>query len=91
VPRPPAPGRSPTAALLLGLIITLGAVVAYSGYIVRQISGLRKLQTDMVDRNRKDSLQLGRYQSSVLSRPISSSITGCSAWERLRGREALRM
>ena len=26
----------------------------------------------------------GRYQSSVLSRPASSSMTGCSAWERLR-------
>jgi signal transduction histidine kinase len=67
VPRPPAPGRSPTAALLLGLIITLGAVVAYSGYIVRQISGLRKLQTDMVDRNRKDSLQLLRIQNDLNS------------------------
>jgi signal transduction histidine kinase len=67
VPRPPAPGRSPTAALLLGLIITLGAVVAYSGYIVRQISGLRQLQTDMVDRNRKDSLQLLRIQNDLNS------------------------
>ncbi len=67
VPRPPAPGRSPTAALLLGLIITLAAVVAYSGYIVRQISGLRKLQTEMVDRNRKDSLQLLRIQNDLNS------------------------
>ena len=67
MPRPPAPGRSPTAALLLGLIITLAAVVAYSGYIVRQISGLRKLQTDLVDRNRKDSLQLLRIQNDLNS------------------------
>ena len=67
VPRPPVPGRSPTAALLLGLIITLAAVVAYSDYIVRQISGLRKLQTDMVDRNRKDSLQLLRIQNDLNS------------------------
>ncbi|MGH9492489.1 MAG: histidine kinase, partial [Terriglobales bacterium] len=65
--RPPAPGRSPTAALLLGLIITLGAVVAYSAYITRQISGLRQLQTDMVDRNRKDSLQLLRIQNDLNS------------------------
>jgi len=42
-------------------------VVAYSGYIVRQISGLRKLQTDMVDRNRKDSLQLLRIQNDLNS------------------------
>ena len=67
MPRPPAPGRSPTAALLLGLIITLAAVVAYSGYITREISGLRKLQTDLVDRNRKDSLQLLRIQNDLNS------------------------
>jgi signal transduction histidine kinase len=67
VPRPTASGRSPTAALLLGLILTLGAVVAYSGTIVRQISGLRKLQTEMVDRNRKDSLQLLRIQNDLNS------------------------
>ena len=29
--------RSPTPALILGLVITLAAVVAYSGYITRQI------------------------------------------------------
>jgi len=47
----------------LGLIITLAAVVAYSGYITRQISGLRELQNNLVDRNRKDSLQLLRIQN----------------------------
>ena len=67
VPRPPPLGRSPTAALLLGLIITLAAVVAYSGYITRQISGLRRLQTDRVDRDRKDSLQLLRIQNDLNS------------------------
>ena len=53
--------------LLFGLIITLAAVVAYSGYITRQISGLRQLQTDLVDRNRKDSLQLLRIQNDLNS------------------------
>jgi len=51
--------------LLLGLIITLSAVVAYSAYITWQVTGLRKLQTDMVDRNRKDSLQLLRIQNDL--------------------------
>jgi len=51
----------------LGLIITLGAVVAYSGYITRQISGLRELQNNLVDRNRKDSLQLLRIQNDLNS------------------------
>ena len=49
----------------MGLIITLAAVVAYSGYITRQISGLRELQNNLVDRNRKDSLQLLRIQNDL--------------------------
>jgi len=52
---------------LLGLIITLAAVVAYSWYITRQISGLRRLQTELADRNRKDSLQLLRIQNDLNS------------------------
>jgi signal transduction histidine kinase len=59
--------RSPTAGLLFGLIITLAAVVAYSFYITVQLSGLRKLQSEMVDRNRKDSLQLLRVQNDLNS------------------------
>ena len=53
--------------LLLGLIITLAAIVAYSTYITVQLSGLRKLQSDLVDRNRKDSLQLLRLQNDLNS------------------------
>jgi signal transduction histidine kinase len=57
--------RSPTLGLLLGLVITLSAVVAYSAYITFQVTGLRKLQTDLVDRNRKNSLQLLRIQNDL--------------------------
>jgi signal transduction histidine kinase len=53
--------------LLLGLIITLAAIVAYSTYTTVQLSGLRKLQSDLVDRNRKDSLQLLRLQNDLNS------------------------
>jgi signal transduction histidine kinase len=60
-----AEGRSPTTALLLGLIITLAAVVADSWYVTRQIAGLRALQTDLVDRSRKNSLQLLRVQNDL--------------------------
>src|SRR5271163_291120 len=63
----PAPHRTPTPGLFLGLVITLAAVVAYSGYITRQISGLRTLQNNLVDRNRKDSLQLLRVQNDLNS------------------------
>ncbi|MFY9559068.1 MAG: histidine kinase [Terriglobales bacterium] len=67
MPRAPQPQRSPTAGLLLGLILTLAAVVAYSAYIVWQIKGLRQLQSDLADRNRKDSLQLLRVQNDLNS------------------------
>jgi signal transduction histidine kinase len=50
---------------LLGLIVTLAAVVAYSAYITWQVAGLRKLQSDLIDRNRKDSLQLLRIQNDL--------------------------
>jgi signal transduction histidine kinase len=53
--------------LFVGLLITLAAVVAYSGYINHQISGLRDLQDNLVDRNRKDSLQLLRIQNDLNS------------------------
>jgi signal transduction histidine kinase len=49
----------------LGLVITLAAVVAYSAYITRQISSLRELQNNLVDRNRRDSLQLLRIQNDL--------------------------
>ncbi len=65
VSRPFQPERSPTLGLLLGLLITLSAVLAYSAYITWQVTGLRKMQTELVDRNRKDSLQLLRIQNDL--------------------------
>ena len=62
-----SPQRSPTNGLLLGLVITLAAVLAYAFYITVQLAGLRKLQSEMVDRNRKDSLQLLRVQNDLNS------------------------
>lgn len=59
--------RSPTKGLLFGLVITLAAVLAYSTYITVELAGLRKLQSEMVDRDRKDSLQLLRIQNDLNS------------------------
>ena len=59
--------RSPTNRLLFGLVITLAAVLAYASYITVQLAGLRKLQSQMVDRNRKDSLQLLRIHNDLNS------------------------
>ncbi len=61
----PSAQRSPTKILLLGLVITLAAVLAYAFYITVQLSGLRRLQSEMVERNRKDSLQLLRVQNDL--------------------------
>jgi len=65
VSRPSSPERSPTLGLLLSLVITLAAVVAYSAYITWQVAGLRRLQSELIDRNRKDSLQLLRIQNDL--------------------------
>ena len=70
VARSPALQRSPTTGLVLGLVVTLAAVVAYSAYITRQISSLRAMQSNLVDRNRKDSLQLLRIQGDLNSLAI---------------------
>jgi len=59
--------RSPTPGLFVGLLITVAVVVAYSWYITQQMSGLRQLQNNLADRNRKDSLQLLRIQNELNS------------------------
>lgn len=48
-------------------MITLAAVVAYSAYVTRRITGLRELQNNLIDRNRRDSLQLLRIQNELNS------------------------
>src|SRR5512139_555660 len=58
---------SPTNRLLIGLAVTLAAVAVFSLYALRQLAGLKDLQTGIVDRNRKDSLQLLRIQNDLHS------------------------
>jgi signal transduction histidine kinase len=64
ISRPRAP-RSPTSALLVGLVLTLAVVVACAWYISAQIAGLRALQANLADRNRQESLQLLRIQGDL--------------------------
>ena len=59
--------RSPTLGLLAGLAVTLSAVAVYSGYTIDQLRGLRRLQTQTIDRNRTDSLLLLRIQNDLNS------------------------
>jgi signal transduction histidine kinase len=88
--------RPPTNALLLGLVVTLVAVVAYSAYITVQLSGLRRMQSELVDRNRKDSLQLLRLQNDLNSVALAMRdmldasepyplVAWSAQFERLRG------
>jgi len=56
---------SPTSRLMTGLAVTLAVVGGFSWYALHQIAGLRDLQTQLVDRNRKDSLQLLRIQNNL--------------------------
>jgi signal transduction histidine kinase len=58
---------SPTNRLLAGLAVTLAAVAIFSLYALRQIGGLRDLQTSTIDRNRRDSLQLLRIHNALHS------------------------
>ena len=53
--------------MLVGLVITLAAVLVDAWYMTRQIAGLRVVQTDLADRARKDSLQLLRIQNDLNS------------------------
>jgi signal transduction histidine kinase len=63
------PGGQPGPArgLYLGLVVTILAVLLYAGYITVQFARVRQLQSEMVDRNRKDSLQLLRIQNDLNS------------------------
>jgi signal transduction histidine kinase len=57
----------PARGLYLGLVVTILAVLVYAAYITLQFAGLRQLQSELVDRNRRDSLQLLRIQNDLNS------------------------
>ena len=59
--------RSPTPGLLVGLAVTLLAVMLYAAFTIQQIHRVQMLQTELVDRNRRDSLQLLRIQDDLHS------------------------
>jgi signal transduction histidine kinase len=67
MPHSSQPSRSPTAGLLFGLVLTLVAVLLFAYYMTNQLAGLRALQSNMVDRNRRDSLELLRAQNDLNS------------------------
>src|SRR5689334_3801504 len=56
---------TPTIGLLAGLAVTLSAVAVYACFTIVQLRGLRQLQTETIDHNRKDSLLLLRIQNDL--------------------------
>ena len=57
--------RSLALRLLAGLAVILSGAVIYSAYTAWQIRDLRRMQTEMVDRNRSDSLLLLRILNDL--------------------------
>ena len=57
--------RSLSIRLSAGLFVSLAALAVYAGYTITQLHMLRRLQTDIIDRNRRDSLLLLRVQNDL--------------------------
>jgi signal transduction histidine kinase len=84
----PVARRSPTFRLLLGLGIMSAAVAVFFIYSIHQLRSLRELQTQTIDRNRKDALVLLRIQNDLNSLGLSMRdtlqrvpVTPVLAWE----------
>ena len=71
VERTSAKQQGPARGLYLGLAVTIVAVLAYGAYITMQFAGVRKLQSELVDRDRRDSLQLLRIQNDLNSMALA--------------------
>ena len=57
--------RSLSVRLFAGLMFGLLALALYAGYTAVQLRMLRRLQTDIIDRNRRDSLLLLRVENDL--------------------------
>jgi signal transduction histidine kinase len=57
--------RSLSIRLLAGLLFSLVALALYAGYTGTQLRVLRRLQSEIIDRNRRDSLLLVRVQNDL--------------------------
>jgi signal transduction histidine kinase len=57
--------RSLSIRLLAGVLFSLVALALYAGYTATQLRVLRRLQTEIIDRNRRDSLLLVRVQNDL--------------------------
>lgn len=57
--------RSLSIRLFAGVVVSLAALAVYAGYTTSQLRVLRRLQTEIIDRNRQDSVLLVRIQNDL--------------------------
>ena len=57
--------KSPTGRLIAGLVFTLLVIGAYAAFTLHSVVEMREVQTSIVERNRKGSLQLIRIQNDL--------------------------
>jgi len=62
---------SPSARLWLGLGVTLTILFIFAGYTIRKIRSLEDFQANVVQKNRKASLQLLRLQNDTYALAVS--------------------
>ena len=62
---------SPTRRLWLGLCVTLAIFVIFASYTIREIRWLQDFQVNVVQKNRKDSLQLLGLQDDTYQLAVS--------------------
>lgn len=57
--------RSPSTRLVAGVLLTLLVIGGYAGYTLHAVERVRQVQSGIIERNRKASLQLIRIQSDL--------------------------
>ena len=65
--------KSPTPRLVAGLVFTLLVIGAYAANTLHSVTRMREVQTDIVDRNRRGSLQLIRIQNDLNALAVDTS------------------
>jgi signal transduction histidine kinase len=85
--------KSPTPRLVAGLVVTLMVIGAYAAYTLHTVSRMRQVQADIVERNRRGSLQLIRIQNDLNALALAlrdilenSENYPLSAWQAPLGR-----
>ena len=57
--------KSPSTRLVAGVLLTLLVIGGYAGYTLHAVERVRQVQSGIIERNRKASLQLIRIQSDL--------------------------